>query len=183
LNGRARLDDVFQVQRRIENRADETAAAAVLQTQIPRHRGLPEVGVHDQHARLRCLSDRAREIDRGQGLAVAGPRAGHGHDREIGGLVQVLHAELQRPILLGSERGRRQETHQVRIDLRCGRRHDVADRGPRRQDLFLAFLVLLSLEHRRRSRRSFDDRSDCRLGWRRQSRNARCRIAATGGAP
>src|SRR5262249_6857464 len=173
-------DLVLQGQGGIEDRADETTAAIAFQTEPTRHRGLPEIGVDDQHTRLGGLRERARQVDRRQRLAVARPRARHGYDREVRGLVQMLDPELERPVLLGPERGRRQQADQMPVYVGNGGERGRADRRLLRRRRFPVlreslFLFLLSPKDRRRRGERLDGRSD-RLGgrsdrdlWRRRS--------------
>jgi len=100
--------------------------------------GMTEIRVHQQYPRVRGLGQRAREVDRCRGLAIADGRAGHGDDLEARALVHLLDLVAEGAILLGLERSGSEKAHEVLVhscrDLgRCGRgRHRSDTERPRR---------------------------------------------------
>ena len=63
------------------------------------------------------LGERARKIDGGRRLAIRRRRAGDREDLQFGRLVELFDQVAKRPILFGFERGRREQAHQMLLDL------------------------------------------------------------------
>src|SRR5215472_10960521 len=113
---RPRLRDLLKPQGRIQNRAREIGPRHRRQREDAIDSRLPEIGVDQQDASVAGLGESTREIDGGDGLAIAGARARHGDHLEIGRPPELLDDVTERSVLLGFERRRGQETHQMLID-------------------------------------------------------------------
>jgi hypothetical protein len=81
------------------------------------HTRRTKVRIHEENSRVRGLSERARKIDGGSGLAVGGDRAGDRDDGEIGRFPELFYRMTQLPVLLCFERCRCEQTHQVFVEL------------------------------------------------------------------
>src|SRR5437868_1105941 len=69
-----------------------------------------------KHAGTRALRERSREIDRRRRLAVSDRGTGDRDDRHARGSVLLFDHVTERAVLLGLERGRRDEAHEVAVE-------------------------------------------------------------------
>ena len=60
-----------------------------------------QVGIDDQDARVDTLSERARQVESGDGLAIAGACARDGQDSKAGFPAEKFHIMAERTILVG----------------------------------------------------------------------------------
>jgi hypothetical protein len=74
----------------------------------------PQIGVDQQDAGIGFARQRARQVDRGERLAVAGAGTRDGNDLERPLLAQLLELEAKPLIALGGKRVRRRQRHESR---------------------------------------------------------------------
>ena len=85
------------------------------EAQLARDRRAPKIHVGEEDPRVGSLGERAREIDRGRRLAVADAGARDADDLQLGVPAQRLHDMAEHAVVLGLERGKLQETHEVLV--------------------------------------------------------------------
>src|SRR5204862_1296106 len=101
----------------IEKTADEARARRHLKPELFADRWTAKVSINQEHPGSGGLCARAREIDGGGRLAVTDRRAGDSDDRETGAGVKLFDHVSEGSILLGLERRRRDEAHEVPVEL------------------------------------------------------------------
>ena len=112
-----RLYDGLERQPRVQDGVHEPRGRMLVEPEMRGHVRAAQIRVDDEHARVDGLGERARQVDGRRRLAVGGVRARDRDDREIGRPVELFDHVAERPILLGFERRRGEEAHQVLFDL------------------------------------------------------------------
>src|SRR5262245_14660642 len=76
-------------------------------------RGTAEIGVHEEHASVLRLSQRAGQVDGCRALSVAHAGARDRYDAEVARLVELFDGVAEGPVLLGLEGGRGDQADQM----------------------------------------------------------------------
>src|SRR5207249_9398792 len=95
----------------------EAGSRLIIEPEVAGQVRAAEIRVDEENARVGGLGKGAREVDRSRRLAVSSIGARDGDHRELGGPVELLDHVAERPILLGLERGWREQAHQMIVEL------------------------------------------------------------------
>jgi hypothetical protein len=130
----SRLGDPVEGEAGVQDRVHEAGAASIREAEERAKGRSSEVGVDQEHTSLRRLGEGSRQVDGGDGLAVARARARYCDDLKTCRPVELFHGMAERAILLGFEGGGRHKAHEVLINVAMGFRNVAMGFRSRRRD-------------------------------------------------